>query len=161
MNSEFSYLNGNTKGIVYLIFFRLSSFFTKSKVHKVVGFPIRLFYHFFFQWILGFDVSDTTKIGKSFNVYHGFGIAIHKDTIIGNFVKMRHTTTIGNKMTNGKAPRIGDYVDIGAHCVLIGEIEIGDHVTIGAGSIVTKSIPSYCLAYGNPLKITKKQQREN
>lgn len=153
---EYLYLEGNTKGIIYLYIFRISSFFTKSKFLKIIGFPIRLFYYFLFQWVLGFDVSDTTKIGKSFNIYHGFGITIHRDVVIGDFVKIRQLTTIGNSKTKGGVPIIGNYVDIGAHCIIIGDIVIGDHVSIGAGSIVTKSIPSNSIVYGSPL-ITKKK----
>ncbi len=154
---EIKYLKGNSKGIIYLFFFRVSSYFTKNIVLKIIGFPVRIFYHFLFQWILGFDVYDTTKIGKGFNVYHGFGITIHKDVIIGDFVKIRQLTTIGNSKSNGKTPCIGNHVDIGAHCIIIGDIEIGDNVSIGAGTIVTKSIPSNHLAYGNPIKIVEKK----
>lgn len=153
--NEFKYLNGNTKGIVYLFFFRLSSFFSTNLALRIIGFPIRLFYNFFFRWILSFDVPDRTKIGKGFNVYHGFGITINPDSVIGDFVKLRHNTTIGNKVSGGGCPKLGNHIDIGAGCIIIGDIEIGDHVTIGAGTIVTKSIPSNSLAYGNPLKINR------
>ena len=34
-------------------------------------------------------------------------------------------------------------------------VTIGDNVVIGAGSVVTKDIPSNKIAYGNPYKIVK------
>ncbi|MDX1314899.1 MAG: sugar O-acetyltransferase, partial [Eudoraea sp.] len=34
-------------------------------------------------------------------------------------------------------------------------VAIGNNVTIGAGSVVTKSIPDNVLAFGNPCKIVK------
>ena len=34
-------------------------------------------------------------------------------------------------------------------------VTIGDNVTIGAGSIVTKDIPSNVIAFGNPCKVHK------
>lgn len=154
--NEYQYLKGNFKGIIYLFFIRISAFFSKNIVLKIIGLPIRLFYKICFQWVLGFDVYDTTRIGKSFNVYHGFGITIHKDVIIGDFVKIRQLTTIGNNKSGGKTPRVGNNVDIGAHCIIIGDIEIGDNVSIGAGTIVTKSIPCNSIVYGNPLKIITK-----
>lgn len=42
-----------------------------------------------------------------------------------------------------------------ANVVIAGNIHIGDNVTIGAGSVVTKDIPSNCLAAGVPAKVIR------
>ena len=47
---------------------------------------------------------------------------------------------------------IGSNVWIACNTVIIGGVHIGDNVVIGAGSVVTKDIPSGFLAYGNPCK---------
>lgn len=39
---------------------------------------------------------------------------------------------------------------------VIGNINIGNNVTIGAGSVVIKSIPDNCVVVGNPARIVKK-----
>ncbi|MEF9932408.1 MAG: DapH/DapD/GlmU-related protein, partial [Bacteroidales bacterium] len=44
---------------------------------------------------------------------------------------------------------------IGGNCCINQGIHIGTHVIIGAGSVVTKDIPSYSVAVGNPAKIIK------
>ncbi|MGE7544932.1 acyltransferase [Sporosarcina newyorkensis] len=44
---------------------------------------------------------------------------------------------------------------IGANVVILPGVKIGKNAVIGAGSIVTKSIDSYCLAVGNPAKVIK------
>jgi len=41
---------------------------------------------------------------------------------------------------------------IGGNTVVLPGITIGDNVTIGAGSVVTKDLPDNVLAFGNPLK---------
>ena len=51
--------------------------------------------------------------------------------------------------------RIGNNVWIGAHSVILPGVTIGDHVVIGAGSVVTKDIPSYSLAVGNPCRVIR------
>jgi len=56
---------------------------------------------------------------------------------------------------------IQDNVWIGANCVVTAGVNIGKHSIIGAGSIVTKSVPDYCVALGNPAKIIKKYNFEN
>ncbi len=51
---------------------------------------------------------------------------------------------------------IGNDVWIGANVTVLPGVTIGNNCVIGAGSVVTKDIPSNCIAYGNPCK----KQRE-
>ena len=55
-----------------------------------------------------------------------------------------------------KPIKIADSVWIGANCVITAGVSIGEHSVIGAGSVVTKDIPGYVVAAGNPAKILKK-----
>lgn len=48
--------------------------------------------------------------------------------------------------------KIGDYVSIGEGCKIMPGVTIGNDVIIGAGSVVTKSIPDGCMVAGNPAK---------
>lgn len=50
---------------------------------------------------------------------------------------------------------VGNNVWIGADVKVMPGVTIGDNVVIGAGSVVTKDIPSNKIAYGNPCKIIK------
>ncbi len=50
---------------------------------------------------------------------------------------------------------IGKNCWIGAGVIIVPGITIGDHVVIGAGSIVTKDIPSNVIAIGNPCRILR------
>ena len=50
---------------------------------------------------------------------------------------------------------IGDETWIGANSVILPGILIGKHCVIGAGSIVTRNVPSYSLVAGNPARIIK------
>lgn len=52
--------------------------------------------------------------------------------------------------------KIGKYCWIGMNAVILPNVFIGDHVVVGAGSVVTKSFPDgYCVIAGNPAKIIK------
>ena len=155
LRSEIKALNGNTKGILFLYSFRFSAYFSRNKIMRIIGFPIRLFYTFFVQWMMGIDIYDTTQIGRGFNVYHGQGLIISSSVIIGENVIVRQNTTIGNANKNGKCPVIGNNVEIGANSVVIGDIAIGDNSIIAAGSVVIKDVPKNCIVAGNPAKIVK------
>ena len=51
---------------------------------------------------------------------------------------------------------IGKTCWIGAGAIIVPGVTIGDNVVIGAGSIVTKDIPSDVVAVGNPCRILRK-----
>lgn len=53
--------------------------------------------------------------------------------------------------------RIGSDVWIGANVVMIAGVTIGDGCIIGAGSIVTKDIPPYSVAVGNPCRVIRQR----
>ena len=50
---------------------------------------------------------------------------------------------------------IGSNVWIGANSTILPGVNIGDNSVIGAGSVVTKDIPSNVVAYGNPCRIVR------
>ena len=50
---------------------------------------------------------------------------------------------------------IGDDVWIGTRAIILPGVQVGNHVIIGAGSVVTKNIPDWAIAAGNPAKIIK------
>lgn len=50
---------------------------------------------------------------------------------------------------------ISDRVWIGANCVITAGVTLGKHSIIGAGSVITKDIPEYSVAVGNPAKVVK------
>ena len=43
----------------------------------------------------------------------------------------------------------------GCHVIIIGDITIGNNVTIGAGAVVVKDVPDNAVVVGNPARIIK------
>lgn len=54
---------------------------------------------------------------------------------------------------------IEDDVWIGANCIILKGVTIGARSIIGAGSVVTKSIPADCIAAGNPCRVIRGLKR--
>ena len=57
--------------------------------------------------------------------------------------------------TDMKKVIIDDGVYVGANCLILMGVIISQNSLIGAHSLVNKSIPKNCLAYGNPAKVVK------
>jgi len=83
---------------------------------------------------------------------HPIGIVIGAAHIGENCI-IRQNVTIGHK--NNAYPYIGDYVELGAGCIIIGNVEVGDNAVVGAGAVVTKDVPPRTVVAGNPAKVIK------
>lgn len=117
---------------------------------------------------LGNDVgiSSSTLVKESVSI--GNSVAIGADCIIMDTDahnldwKIRcseETNEYGESVdmvTAASAPIvIEDNVLVGARCIILKGVTIGARSIIGSGSIVTKDIPSDCIAAGNPCKVIK------
>lgn len=72
-----------------------------------------------------------------------------------------HLDTRNSMFEYGKKVTIGDNVWIGGNSVICPGVHIGDHVVIGAGSVVTKDIPDWSVAAGNPCRVIRKITEED
>lgn len=83
----------------------------------------------------------------------GMATVINGRCVIGNNVVIGTCVTIGGGR-NG-VPTIGDNVYIATGAKIIGGVDVGEHVVIGANAVVTKDIPSHVCVAGIPAKIIK------
>ena len=105
-------------------------------------------------------------IGDNFYMNSGChllgNIIIGRDVMVGPksvFWGRDHSMKIGSPMKNQPHIKrdivIGDDVWIAANVTILKGVVIGNGVVIGAGSVVTKNIPNYAIALGNPAKIVR------
>ena len=87
----------------------------------------------------GIEIGDNTMIGQGTTI-----VTLNHDLN----PKTRHNA-------NPKPVKIGKNVWIGASCTILPGVCIGDNSIIGAGSVVTKSIPKNAIVVGNPAKIIR------
>jgi len=101
------------------------------------------------------EIHPGAKIGKGFFIDHGAGVVIGETTEIGKNVTIFQGVTLGGtgKEKGKRHPTIGNDVVIGAGAIILGAIEIGDNARVGAGSVVTKSVPPNSTVVGNPARI--------
>ncbi|GIZ52851.1 acyltransferase [Noviherbaspirillum aridicola] len=51
--------------------------------------------------------------------------------------------------------RIGSCCFIGARSIILPGVQIGDHVIVGAGSVVLRDVPPRCMVAGNPARVIR------
>ena len=68
---------------------------------------------------------------------------------------MLHGVTLGGTGAHrgDRHPQIGNGVLLGAGAKVLGNIRIGDHAKIAAGSVVLKNVPAHCTAAGVPARL--------
>ena len=85
-------------------------------------------------------------------MHHG-EIIVNEDAVIGANALLHGRNCIGNNGTDGCVPEIGDNLDLGIGAKVIGNIKLGNNVTVGANAVVTKSFQNDCTVVGIPAKL--------
>lgn len=83
----------------------------------------------------------------------GTGVRIGAHTsLLGFNHSMAPDQPIFRQPQTSRGITIGDDVWIGSHVVVVDGVTIGDHCVIGAGAVVTKDVPAWTVAAGNPAR---------
>jgi len=99
-------------------------------------------------------IGDGVKLQNNVSLFEGVELA--KNVFCGpnvtftNVKKPRAQFPVHKKYAS---TRVGEGVTIGANTTLICPLTIGKYAFIGAGAVVSKNVPDYGLAYGNPAKL--------
>lgn len=113
------------------------------------------------------DYGYNIEIGENFYSNHNLTILDGNKVIFGDnvfiapncsFYTAGHPLdyqTRNSGLEYAKPIKVGNNVWFGGNVVVLPGITIGDNCVIGAGSVVTKDIPSNMVAIGNPAKIIK------
>ncbi len=101
----------------------------------------------------GAQISGRAAIGKGLVIFHPQGIVIGP-TLIGDHCTLTQANLIGQHRGGGDRPVIGNHFYAGAGAKILGRIWIGNHVHVGANSVVFHSLPDGVTAIGSPAKIT-------
>ena len=114
--------------------------------------------------ILDCSLVTIGKRGKSSILQHYLLVTIANGypVMFGPYVSIfaaTHVTEVQSRRDNGEYARevsIGDDCWIGGHVTILPGVTIGEGCTIAAGSIVTKDVPRFSVAMGQPARVVKK-----
>lgn len=116
-----------------------------------------------FTWlnvfIFGIEFTARCDVGPGLMLPHTVGTVVGA-TKIGANVTIFQGVTLGALAVDllyieSLRPRLGDDVIVGAGAKLLGGIDIGNNVKIGANSVVLHSLPDNAVAVGIPAKVVK------
>jgi acetyltransferase-like isoleucine patch superfamily enzyme len=120
------------------------------------------------------EVQKNARIGKNCKVSsHTFiceGVSVEDNVFIGHNVTFINdlyprATTLAGKLQTEEDWAVGKTLvkqgaSIGSSSTLLSGITVGEHSIIGAGSVVTKDVPPFCIVAGNPARILRKIEKE-
>ena len=113
------------------------------------------------------DYGSHIHVGKNFFANYNCTIIDVAKVIIGDYCQMAPNVAIytaghpvypdtrNSGYEYGKKVRIGNNVWIGGNTVICPGVTVGNNCVIGAGSVVTRDIPDWTVAAGNPCRVIR------
>lgn len=140
----------------------------ERKINVGVPFPVSPLNTVWGYENISFDPSDLYMFqgsGKYFQASQGGRIYIGKGSYIANnvgIVTSNHDINDPDLHVAGEDIILGEKCWIAFNAVILPGVVLGDHTTVGAGAIVTKSFPKgYCVIVGNPARVIKRIANNN
>jgi acetyltransferase-like isoleucine patch superfamily enzyme len=114
----------------------------------------------------GITIGARSLIGEACILRGQGGITIGDDVYLGTLVQIlavNHIFSdpqrpISHQGITAQGISIGDGSWIGSGAIILDGVTIGRNVVIGAGAVVTKDVPDYGIAVGNPARIVRNLQ---
>ena len=98
------------------------------------------------------SIGPNCFFGWGIHPTHGISTApMFYSTLMQNGV----TLTKKDKVVEQKKILIGNDVFVGMNVTILDGVSIGNGAVIGAGAVVSKDIPNYAVAVGNPIRVIR------
>ena len=115
-------------------------------------------YNWLVQYPEGLTLGEHTDIGAFTYINARHGVKIEDGVQIGSHCSIYSVSTIDEKKG---AVKIGQNACVGAHCVVMPGVTVGENAVVGAMSFVNEDIPADCMAYGVPARPVRAGRSEN
>ncbi len=116
----------------------------------------------------GITIGERSLVGESCILRGQGGITIGDDVYLGTLVQLlavNHvfadtTRPISHQGITAQGITIADGAWVGSGAILLDGVRVGRNAVVGAGALVTKDVPDYCVVVGNPARVVR-NLREN
>lgn len=149
-------------GFRYTVFFRLAGYLRSNPLTRFGVYHMVKLLHRHYSFRYGVHIDISTEIGGGLYLPHVGAIVVNRRCVIGRNCNLSHQVTLGvtNRGNRKGCPVVGDSVYIGPGAKIIGGITVGDHVAIGANSVVTRNIEAGAVVVGIPGRVISHQGSE-
>lgn len=106
--------------------------------------------------------SGSALVGKNIEIDSWGHVTIGRNVLINGDVSLYTADHPVDSPDFGDAIRsirIGDYVWMPNHIIVLPGVTIGNYAVVGTGSVVSRDIPDYSVAVGNPARVVKQRAR--
>jgi len=109
------------------------------------------------------DVTIGDRVTIKCGVQVWDGITIGDDVFIGPNVTFTNDIYPRSKVYPERFDRthVGNGASLGANCTILPGLSIGENAMVGAGAVVTRSVPANATVVGNPAKIISSHTKKN
>jgi UDP-2-acetamido-3-amino-2,3-dideoxy-glucuronate N-acetyltransferase len=101
----------------------------------------------------GVVLGRNVKVQNNVSIYEG--VTCDDDVFLGPsmvFTNVTNPRSAVNRRGQYSKTHVGKGASIGANATIVCGHDIGEYAFIGAGAVVTKTVPPYALVVGNPAK---------
>src|SRR6185437_4513026 len=137
-------------GLHAIFFHRISHFFYQHRWYVTARSISQ-----FARWLTGIEIHPGAKIGRRLFIDHGMGVVIGETAELGDDVLLYQGVTLGGtgNERDKRHPTLGNRVVVGTGAAILGNINLGDDVKVGAGSVVVHSVPDGATVVGIPGRV--------
>ena len=103
------------------------------------------------------DIHPAARFGKGIFLDHATGLVVGETAVVEDDVSLLQNVTLGGtgKESGDRHPKIRQGAIIGAGAKILGNIEIGAHSRIAAGSVVLRAVEPHSTVAGIPARIIR------
>jgi serine O-acetyltransferase len=117
----------------------------------------------FNRFLTGVDIHPGAKLGRRVVIDHGMGVVIGETASIGDDCLLYQGVALGAVTGEriDRHPELEAGVVVGANACVLGRIRVGRGAKIGAGSVVTASVPPGVTVVGIPGRLVVKDRADD
>ena len=100
------------------------------------------------------NIGNNVKVQNNISIYDG--VEVEDDVFLGPsmvFTNVINPRSFIERKTEFKKTLMKKGCSVGANATIVCGVTVGRYAFVGAGSVVTKDIPDFALAYGSPAKV--------
>ena len=153
-----------TPGTWAVVGYRLRRWLYRPAASRIVQIPLNIIAAFLqvaVEAITHVTLPVGVEIGPGLAIVHTGYVVVGSGVRIGRYCTLTQGVTIGHasggRSNRQGCPTIGDRVYIGPGAILVGPIVVGDDALIGAGAVVTRSVPPRGVVAGNPARLLSRR----